>query len=154
MQPQRDTVLGIIFPLFTEHLQRFFEDKKRVFVKFVAFSPRRLKVSSRLFFYESRKGKAIVGEARIVDIDEGTIKEIYEKYGDTLFLTWIELKEYTGSRQSKRMLALVLEDISKYRHPLRLDKSVTMAGRYMTQRMLDHLRKRTSEVIPWEPEAI
>jgi len=40
------------------------------------------------------------------------------------------------------MLVLVLEDITRYSVPLRFDKGVTMAGRYITRAMLEDLRAR------------
>lgn len=59
---------------------------------------------------------------------------------DELFLTRSELEEYAGSRRGNKMLTLVLEDVKKYVVPLRLDKSITMAGQYMTKTMLKSLR--------------
>jgi len=49
---------------------------------------------------------------------------------------------YAGSRRGRRMLVLVLEDITRYSVPLRFDKGVTMAGRYITRAMLEDLRAR------------
>jgi len=140
---QKDTI-GIIFPVLPEHLHRFFERQKRVFVKFVGREvvPRSLQSGSRLFFYESRSNKEIVGEAKIVEITSGTIEEALAKYGEDLFLTRIELEDYAGDRKTKRMLALVLEDVKKYTVPLRPNKSVTMAGQYMTKSMYDDLRAK------------
>mgnify|MGYP001077015786 CR=1 FL=1 len=140
---QKD-IIGIIFPVLPEHLHRFFERKKRVFVKFVAREDahRSLQSGSKLFFYESRSNKEIVGEARIVDITSGMVEEVLAIYGEDLFLTRIELEEYAGDRKAKRMLVLVLGDVKKYAIPLRLDKSVTMAGQYMTKSMYDDLRAK------------
>jgi len=135
-------VLGIIFPVLPEHLRRFFEGKKRVFVKFVGNVPLWLQSGSKLFFYESRSDKEVVGEARIVEIGAGTVEEVLAEYGEDLFPTRIELEEYAGDRKAKRMLVLVLGDVKKYAIPLRLDKSVTMAGQYMTKSMYDDLRAK------------
>jgi hypothetical protein len=87
-------------------------------------------------------------------MSDGTVKEVYEKFGDALFLAPAELEDYAGNRESKRMLVLVLEDVRKYRYPLRLKKSVTMAGRYMTREMFRCLRKRDIEVIPPKLETV
>jgi len=137
-----DDSVGVIFPLVREHLQRFFEGQKRVFVKFLGRNvpPRKLQTGSRLFFYESRGGKEVVGEARIVEVGSGTVDEVLARFGNDLFLTRPELEEYAGSRIGNKMLVLVLEDVKRYAVPLRLDKSVTMAGQYMTKRMLKSLR--------------
>lgn len=128
-------IVGIIYPLIPQHICRFFEDRKKVFVKFVGGFPRKLQSGSTLFFYESRSNKEVVGEARIVEIGSGTVEEVLARFGMDLFLTRNELEEYAGNRKSKRMLVLSLRDIRKYAVPLRLEKSVTMAGQYMTKTM-------------------
>lgn len=140
----KKNTIGIIFPVLPEHLGRFFERQKRVFVKFVGREvvPRSLQSGSKLFFYESRSNKEIVGEARIVEITIGTVEEMLAKHGEDLFLTRIELEEYAADRKAKRMLVLVLEDAKKYAVPLRLDKSITMAGQYMTKSMYNDLRAK------------
>ena len=137
----KDTV-GIIFPVLPEHIHRFFERRKRVFVKFLAreIIPPKLQVGSKLFFYQSRSNKEVVGEARIVEIGNGTVEEVHARFDCDLFLTPTELEEYAGNRKAKRMLFFVLEDAKKYAVPLRLNKSVTMAGQYMTKKMLKNLR--------------
>lgn len=141
-------VLGIVYPMLGHHIQRFFEEQKKVFVKFVGREPQRLRSGCKLFFYESRSNKEVVGEGRIVQIYNETIDEVHAKFGDDLFLTWTELEEYAGNRKTKRVLVLVLKDIRRYRIPLRLDKSVTMAGRYMTRRMQDNLGKSMPNLKP------
>jgi len=46
-----------------------------------------LQAGSRLFFYESRGGKEVVGEARIIEVGSGTVDEVLARFGDDLFLT-------------------------------------------------------------------
>jgi hypothetical protein len=135
-------VEGIIFPVLPDHLQRFFEGQKTVFVKFVGrnTSPARLQPSSKLFFYKSGGDKEVVGEAKILQISSATVEEALTLFRDKLFLTQSELEEYAGNRKARKMLVLVLENIEKYAAPLRLNKSVTMAGCYMTRRMFKNLR--------------
>lgn len=85
--------MSMIFPLVPNQLQRFFEDRKTVFVKFTARQapPERLRIGSRLFFYESRRKQEVVGEARIAEISTGTIEQVLARFGDKLFLTQTEL---------------------------------------------------------------
>ena len=137
-----NSVVGIIFPILPNHVKRFFEGRKRVFVKFFGAGvlPKELQCGSRLFFYKSRNNKEVVGEARIVEVCSGTVEEVLTRFGDGLFLTRTELEEYAGNRRTKQMLALVLEEPKRYEVPTRLDKSVTMAGLYMTKTMLKKLR--------------
>lgn len=132
----------MIFPFLPEHVNRFFKDGKTVFVKFYGkeSTPIRLHVGSTLFFYESKRSKQIVGEAEIREISACTADEVVAKYGDSLFLTQNELDEYVNQRSGKKMLVLVLKDSRLYKTPLRLRKSVTMAGQYMTRHMFEELR--------------
>jgi hypothetical protein len=127
----------MIFPLLPEHTRRFFEDGKTVFVKFFGkgSNPQRLRIGSRLFFYESERNKEVVGEAKIVEINSETADTVLTKYGHTLFLTPAELDEYAKQRREKKMLVLVLKGAKRYKTPLKLKKSVTMAGQYMTAQM-------------------
>jgi hypothetical protein len=139
---ERSGVVGIIFPLLPEHIRRFFDGRKRVFVKFLSRQtiPTRVEPNSRMFFYRSRNNREVMGEAKIVEAASGTLEEVLSKFGEELFLTPTELELYVGRRKSKKMLVLVLEDVREYAIPLRLDKSVTMAGKYMTESMLKNLR--------------
>ena len=136
-----DDTVGVVFPVFREHIERFLSERKKVFVKFAGerMFPR-LQVGSKLFFYESQGAKEIVGEARIVEITQGTVDEVLARFGRDLFLTRSELEAYAGSRRGRRMLVLVLEDMTRYSLPLRLDRGITMAGRYVTKTMLDDSR--------------
>lgn len=129
-------VIGIIFPILQEHVQRFFKDKKRVFVKFFGRSaPVGLHLGSKLFFYESGGRREIVGEARIREIGLGTPDDVLSKFGDKLFLSKDELDSYVGDRRTKKILILSLDDVKKYTTPLTLQKPVTMMGQYMTRAM-------------------
>jgi len=136
-----EDTLGLIFPILPHHLRRFFEDQKKVFVKFVGrgLSPRKLQSSSRLFFYESGSNKEIVGEARIIEMTTGIAEEVLTKYGKDLFLTPNELEVYVGDRKAQRMLVLILKDAKRYQVPLRVHKGLTMAGQYMTRAMYQKL---------------
>lgn len=135
--------IGIIFPLLPTHIPRFFDGEKTVFVKFIGSqrTPLRLHVGSKLFFYESERSQEIVGEARIVGISMATAAEIRGRHGAALFLTPDELRKYAAHRMDKRMLVLNLKNPRRYPTPLKLKKSVTMAGRYMTEQMLSELNR-------------
>jgi hypothetical protein len=134
--------VGIVFPFIPEHARRFFEHQKSIFVKFLAHEPRKLKPGHILFFYVSRAKKEIVGDARITEIDAGTMDEILREYGrrPEFFLTEPELATYVGKRKSRKMLVLCVRSIRKYRTPVKLDRGVTMAGMYMTGAMLKRIR--------------
>ncbi len=129
--------VGIIFPLLPKHAERFLNEGKTVFVKFFGKEriTLRLRPGSKLFLYESQRNKEIVGEARIIRLESVRASDAVSMYGARLFLTQLEFEEYVGNRRDKTMLALVLGDVRRYAVPLSLDKSVTMAGRYMTREM-------------------
>jgi hypothetical protein len=135
-------ILGIIFPVLSTHLLRFFDGGKKVFVKFLAreATPAKLQPGSRLYFYESGSGKKIVGEAKVVKIESGKFDEVLARFREELFLTESELGTYAGQRRDKTMVVLTLEDVRKYAIPLALKQSVTMAGRYMTKAMMKELK--------------
>lgn len=135
-------VIGVIFPILPHHLQRFFEERKRVFVKYLGrdVPPERLTVGSKLFFYQSRNRKEIVGEGKIEEISDGTVEEVLAKFGDDLFLTRSELGIYAGNRETKKVLVLVLKEVKHYSTPLKLRRSVTMPRQYMTRNMLSNLK--------------
>jgi len=135
-------IVGMIFPLLPTHARRFFEEGKTVFVKFYGkqTSPKSLSMGDTLFFYESKGNKEIVGEVRIVEVDQGTPSEILTKHGDRLFLMADEFEEYVGERKGRKMLVLVVKAARKYANPLKLGKSVTMAGQYMTRELYDQLK--------------
>jgi hypothetical protein len=142
-----DDVLGIIYSFIPKHIPRFFENGKTVFVKFIGRRAyRQLRPGSKLFFYEARSGRKIVGEARILAIDTSTPEEVVSKYSGQLFLTTTELEEYaskgwSGDRKSKEMLVLIVTNPRKYKTPLTLGKKLTMAGQYMTRKMFETLEK-------------
>jgi hypothetical protein len=137
--------VGIIFPLLPKHTERILNENKTVFVKFFGKEgiPQRLRPGSKLFLYKSRGNKEIVGEARIIRIESVRASDVVSMYGARLFLTQSEFEEYAGNRGEKTMLALVLGDIRRYAVPVRLDTSMTMAGRYMTREMFQQLRGET-----------
>jgi hypothetical protein len=140
-RPRHSKIIGIIFPLLPSHIQRFFDEDKKVFVKFFAKEniPLRLRKGSKLFFYESRANRQIVGEATIVDVGTATAEEAIARFGDDLFLAKEELERYVGARKEKRMLVLVVDRSKRYRNALRLEKPITMTGQYMTRNMHESL---------------
>ena len=83
MHTADDEIVGVIFPIFPHHLQRFLKEQKKVFVKCLGkdVPPEKLLVGSRLFFYQSSSKNEIVGEARIGKISDGTVEEVLAKFG-------------------------------------------------------------------------
>jgi hypothetical protein len=151
-QKDAPQVVGIIFPLLPQHAKRFLDDGKTIFVKFFGKEriPLRLQPESKMFLYESKGNKEIVGEAKIVRVESVPASNVISAYGDNLFLDESEFADYVGIRRDKTMLVLVLVDAKRYSAPLKLDKSVTMAGRYMTQEMYLKLHEESRKPIKTE----
>jgi hypothetical protein len=140
-------IAGIIFPFFPEHAQRLLNEGKSIFAKFFGKErvPLKLREGSRLFLYESGGSKEIVGEAKIAKLESMCASKVISVYGEKLFLNEAEFEDYVGTRGDRSMLILVLVGPKRYLFPLKLDKSVTMAGRYMTREMFVRLRKESKE---------
>jgi hypothetical protein len=67
---------------------------------------------------------------------------VVERFGDSIFLSPHDFSEYVGDRKERKMLAIKISSPSKYEVPLKLEHPVTMAGQYMTKRMLLSLKAR------------
>ena len=133
-----DKNIGVIYPIPFKFVNRIFEDRRSVFVKYVAH-PNRMRIPlKKILFYESRRNKEIVGEATIKANEFLTPLEALEKYGDRVFLEKDELTEYTTRQpsrtMSKKMLVLVLAKPIRYSKGIKYEKPITMAGKYLTEK--------------------
>lgn len=136
-------IVGVIFPVPTQFIDRFFKNNKNVFVKCVRGEYARLKESDKFIFYESYGKKKLVGEGIINKIEYLTAKEILDKYKDNLFLDTYELYNYVGDRQHKKLLTIVIVNMKKYVKTIQFSKRITMGGQYITkkeyQNILDNI---------------
>lgn len=135
-------VVGIIFPFLPEHVKRFMDEQKTVYVKFFGKQkslPKRIMKGSKLFFYESHGRQEIVGEAEIAEVATEDESNVLLHYGERLFLTPKEYESYVGSRKGRALVAITVRNPRRYKGPKRLDKPLTMTGRYMTREMFKSL---------------
>jgi len=135
-------IVGVTYPIPKQFVDRFFKEGKDVFVK-PATVWKQLKQGMKFVFYQSREDTGFVGEARIKDvklIDDPT--KVFELYGDRVFLTKEELKEYVKSqgrwgrkseRKRKKWLVIELEDIRKYDKPVKPKRFVPVGGQYIKE---------------------
>ncbi|MDP3103787.1 MAG: DUF365 domain-containing protein [Candidatus Methanoperedens sp.] len=126
---------AVIYPLPSHLASRILKDKKSVFVKYPTheiISPK-LASCKKLLLYISGSKKEIAGEADIVSISLMTLSEVVLAYGNSLFLTENELREYSGGRDNKKMMVFVLGEIAKYPEAKCLGRGITMVGEYMTR---------------------
>lgn len=136
-------IVGVAYPIPKQFMDRFFKGKD-VFVK-PATVWKQLKPGMKFVFYQSHEDTGFVGEAKIkrVILSENPM-QFFETYGDRIFLTKEELKEYIksqerwGRRKSKKKLwmAIELEDIKKYNKPIKPKRFVPVGGQYLRKDIL------------------
>jgi len=138
-------IVGVTYPIPKQFVDRFFKEGKDVFVK-PATVWKQLKPGMKFVFYQSREDTGFVGEARIknVKLIDDPMK-VFELYGDRVFLTKEELKEYVksqerwksfrsrGREKKKRWLVIELEDIRKYDKPVKPKRFVPVGGQYLKE---------------------
>ncbi|MBE8540186.1 DUF365 domain-containing protein [Geoglobus acetivorans] len=139
-------IAGVTYPIPKPCVNRFFEKDKNVFVK-PATVWKQLKPGMKFVFYQSREDTGFVGEAIIKNIEvvEDPLR-IFDRYGDRVFLTKDELKEYVksqekwrsgwrsrGQQKKKLWLVIELENIRKYDRPVKPKKFVPVSGQYLKE---------------------
>lgn len=93
-------------------------------------------------FYQSHEDTGYVGEAvikRIILMDDPM--KFFETYGDRIFLTREELKDYlknqekwsSSSRKKRQWMAIELENIRKYDEPVKPKRFVSVGGQYLRE---------------------
>lgn len=142
-------VLGVIYALPSNVLDRILNKKKNVFIKYTPFQPSKkskikLYEGMKLYLYETKANKEILGEAIVDKILFYDFHEIISKYTEKLMLTNEELEEYCGDRYEKKAMIFILKNIQKYKHPIKIDKNITMGGLYVTE---DNLTKLNLQVV-------
>jgi len=134
-------IVGVAFPIPKQFMDRFFREGKDVFIK-PATLWKEIKPRMKFVFYQSHEDTGFVGEAKIKDIKliDDPMK-VFETYGDRVFLTKEELKEYVKSQERwgrkkekrKKWLVIELEDIRKYDKPIKPKKFVPVSGQYIKE---------------------
>ncbi len=121
-------------------LDRILEDGKTVFVK---PSTLRVQPGMKVVFYASREGQAWLGEAEVETVEQFTnVEEITRKYGDELFLTPKELKQYekererwhSRGRRPRPWMVLKLKNVRKYPKPVKPPRFIAVSGRYVREK--------------------
>jgi len=97
-------IVGVAFPIPKQFMGRFFKEGKDVFIK-PATIWKELKPGMKFVFYQSQEDTGFVGEAKIKNIKLiNDPMKVFEMYGDRVFLTKDELREYVRSRKSAGLL--------------------------------------------------
>ena len=140
-------VIGVIYPVPANLVDRFFNGSADVFVKYVPHKSIRILPRHKIVFYASHASKKLVGEGVIESIEFLTPEEAYAKYENRVFLKEKEFHDYSGRfpnrPPTKEVLVLVLGKLKKYREPMEYGRPITMAGQYFTADQYELLiRKR------------
>jgi hypothetical protein len=128
-------IVGTIYPIPINFIDRLFDGETKVFVKYVAHNSTQLAPKHKVIFYGSHGSKELVGEGIIEKVEFLTPQKVLEKYRDQLFLNETELDAYVkrspSRSSSKEMLTLVLKKLKKFPKPIDYNKPITMAGQYV-----------------------
>jgi len=128
-------ISGVIFPIPLKPLQRILNKERDVFFKFSRMN--KLKPGMTLHFY-STFHKKILGEAKIVEVENLNVSKMIEKYKYRIFLEPDEIRIYCsfGSKwrskpRSNSVLVLILENIQKYDTYKNASNRVNVSGFYI-----------------------
>ncbi|MGD0028086.1 MAG: DUF365 domain-containing protein [Candidatus Bathyarchaeia archaeon] len=128
-------IIGAIYPVPREFVDRLFDGKTKVFVKYVVHNTTKLAPRHKVIFYASHGSKKLVGEGTVEKVEFLSPEAVFAKYKERLFLNESEFYAYVGrslSRtRSKMMLTLVLKKLHKFAQPVGYSRPITMAGQYL-----------------------
>jgi len=138
-------IIGVTFPILKWNIDRFFEDGKTVFIK-PATVFKELKMGQKFIFYQSREDTGYAGEAIIksISIHDNPL-EFFEIFGEKIFLTKIEVKQYlegnkkwrsarnrpSEKKKTRPWMAIELEKIKKYPEVKKIQGFVPVSGMYI-----------------------
>jgi len=147
-----EKIIGVAYPVPSNLLDRIFKEGKDVFVKHPTCY-KQLKPGHKILFYASHETRAIIGEATIKTIELMKINEIYKKYGNRVFITKDEAKEYTKPLAERREKGGKIRDIEflvlelgeprifeKYYKPKRF---VPVGGKYIIKKEYSEIKEKT-----------
>ena len=145
-----EEIAGVVYPVPSDLLERIFEGKD-VFIKHPTCF-KELSKGKKVLFYSSHDVRAIVGEATIKNMEMMKIDEIYKKYGNRVFITREEARNYSRPLKDRRkgdsqrditFLVLELSDIKRYKNPVKPKRFVTVGGKYITKQEYESILKES-----------
>lgn len=133
--------IGVVYPILPQHVDRMFDEKKDVFVKFSKH--RHLAEGSVIVFRVSGR-KEFAGEGVIKKVEKLEPNEAWNRYGDRIFLTKKDYDKYVsrsplGERKSRTIAVYVLRQLRKYKKPVPANKRMTVAGYYITRKDYENI---------------
>jgi hypothetical protein len=143
-----EKIVGVTYPVPKWFLDRILKEGKTVFVK---PSTLRVQPGMKVVFYASREGHAWLGEAEVEVVERFTnVEEIIRKYGDELFLTPKELRQYEKEREKwhsrgrrpRPWMVLTLKNVKKYPKPVKPPRFIAVSGRYVKEKEYREILRR------------
>jgi hypothetical protein len=129
-------MIGVVYPLPIELIDRLFDGRPKVFVKYVAHNTTKLAPKHKVVFYGSHGSKKLIGEGTIEKVEFLTPETVLSRHKEDLFLSQEELLAYVrrfpSRTPSKEMLTLVMKKLKRYPVPVDYDKPISMAGQYLS----------------------
>ena len=142
-EPRQIKRIGAIFPVLREHVSNLFGRGRDVFVKFTKLN---LESGAIIVFYVSREG-LLIGEAKVGNIERLSPDAAWSRYKNRMFLDEEEYYQYVRispvSKEKRKMSEVTvfeLENMRKYKEPVRSIYLVTPSGRYLTKKMIKRIR--------------
>jgi hypothetical protein len=131
------SILGAIFPISSDHIERIFDQGRNIFLKFTNLN--RLQKNSKIVFYVSRK-KSLFGEGTIKMVERLDPKTAWARYGKDIFLNEDEFEDYItmssvsgDKRRKNEIMVFVLKDLKKYHKTNPSKVKMTPAGCYFSR---------------------
>jgi hypothetical protein len=128
--------IGAVFPINSSQASRFFDEGRRVFVKFTNMS--NFKTNSKVVFYVTKE-KVLVGEGTIKIVQRMLTSEAWGKYNEDVFLNQDEYDKYVSwstigqkTRRNAEVTVFVLKNLRRYRKNQPF-KGMTPSGCYLSE---------------------
>ncbi len=141
--------VGATFPVPRDLIDRIFEGKD-VFVKPKTLG--KIEPGMKIVFYASREDQGFYGEAEVVSVEEfSDPMEILKKYGERVFLSEKELKEYVKNREKwgskhRPWMAIVIKNAKKYPRIVKPRRFVSVSGRYLSKEEYERILKEAEGI--------
>ena len=146
-----EEIVGVIYPVPSNLINRIFKEGKDVFIKHPTCF-KQLKPGHKILFYASHEIRAIVGEATIKNMEFLRLSEIYKKYGDRVFITREEARQYSKplkDRKTKggvirdiKFVVFELENVKQYEEPIKVKRFITVGGKYLKQKDYEGIKEK------------
>lgn len=132
-----DEMIGAIYAVPVELMERLFSAKTKVFVKVTGHASTKIAPKQKIIFYASHNDKKLVGEGIVENVEFLNPAEILSKFSQDLFIEESKFLKYVGKRQS--VLAIKLKGLKKYEEPILCKEVITMGGKYLTQKQYNYM---------------